>query len=91
MTNPRIVASRKPLDATRVRAAAPGWNSIEVVETTGSTNADLRKQAALGQVADLSALIASEQTAGRGRDCLRPPGIAKWRVAQATRLPAEKH
>ena len=67
MTNPRIVASRKPLDATRVRAAAPGWNSIEVVETTGSTNADLRKQAALGQVADLSALIASEQTAGRGR------------------------
>ncbi|OHR37953.1 biotin--[acetyl-CoA-carboxylase] ligase [Corynebacterium sp. HMSC074C04] len=50
-----------------MRAAAPGWSSIEVVETTGSTNADLRKQAALGQVADLSALIASEQTAGRGR------------------------
>lgn len=67
MTDPRITASRSPLDATRVRAAAPGWNAIEVVETTGSTNADLKEQAAPGLAPDLSALIASEQTAGRGR------------------------
>jgi BirA family transcriptional regulator, biotin operon repressor / biotin---[acetyl-CoA-carboxylase] ligase len=58
------------LDAGRVRAEALGglWTAIDVVASTGSTNADLLARATSepdapeGQV-----LVAEEQTAGRGR------------------------
>ena len=56
---------RDPLRADILREAALGglWTSVEVVATTGSTNADLLgRGGAEGQV-----LVAEEQTAGRGR------------------------
>ena len=58
-----------PLRASSVRDALRGpgsgglWTSVDVVETTGSTNADLLTRGGPeGQV-----LVAEEQTAGRGR------------------------
>jgi BirA family biotin operon repressor/biotin-[acetyl-CoA-carboxylase] ligase len=56
------------MDALLVAAVRPAvlgelWTSVEVVETTGSTNADLLARGGPeGQV-----LVAEEQTAGRGR------------------------
>jgi BirA family transcriptional regulator, biotin operon repressor / biotin---[acetyl-CoA-carboxylase] ligase len=53
------------LDAAVVRAACAGglWTSVDVVRSTGSTNADLLARGGPeGQV-----LVAEEQTAGRGR------------------------
>lgn len=69
MTDHRVTESRQPIDAARVRAGAPGWNSIEVVPSTGSTQADLKKVAGPGpgQAPDMSALMTNDQTAGRGR------------------------
>ena len=53
-----------PLSLNALRAVTGSlWTSIEVVASTGSTNADLlRRGGAEGQV-----LVAEEQTAGRGR------------------------
>ncbi|HHU45582.1 MAG TPA: biotin--[acetyl-CoA-carboxylase] ligase [Actinomycetales bacterium] len=69
---------RKPLDADAIRAALPNWNRVDVVESTGSTNADLLPQVKEG-AADRVAIVASEQTAGRGRlsrTWTAPPGAA---------------
>lgn len=49
-----------------VDLAAVGRWAVEVVETTGSTNADLAERARNGRPG-WSALVAGEQTAGRGR------------------------
>lgn len=61
---------RPPLDLARLRATLrrPGWpwRSIEVVSSTGSTNADLRRLAVTG-AAGGTVLLAEEQVAGRGR------------------------
>jgi len=61
---------RKPLDAAGLRRAAlrPDglWRDIEVVPSTGSTNADLLAQALRGEPEGV-VLAAEEQTAGRGR------------------------
>jgi BirA family transcriptional regulator, biotin operon repressor / biotin---[acetyl-CoA-carboxylase] ligase len=61
---------RAPLDAAalRSRAVRPGalWREIEVVESTGSTNADLLARALRGEP-EGAVLAAEEQRAGRGR------------------------
>ena len=61
---------RAPLDAASLRRAAvrPGalWREIEVIEGTGSTNADLLARA-LGGEPEGAVLAAEEQRAGRGR------------------------
>jgi BirA family transcriptional regulator, biotin operon repressor / biotin---[acetyl-CoA-carboxylase] ligase len=61
---------RAPLDAAALQAALirPGglWREITVVESTGSTNADLSARAAQGG-AEGTVLAAEEQQAGRGR------------------------
>ncbi len=61
---------REPLDAASLRRAAvrPGalWREIEVVESTGSTNADLLARALRGEP-EGAVLAAEEQRAGRGR------------------------
>lgn len=44
-----------------------GWRQLEVVQQTGSTNADLLARAASGSDVAGSVLIAEHQTAGRGR------------------------
>ena len=61
---------RAPLDAAALRVSLirPGglWREITVVESTGSTNADLSARAAQGG-AEGTVLAAEEQQAGRGR------------------------
>ena len=61
---------REPLDAARLRRAAlhpdGPWREIEVVPSTGSTNADLLARALRGEPEGV-VLAAEEQTAGRGR------------------------
>jgi BirA family biotin operon repressor/biotin-[acetyl-CoA-carboxylase] ligase len=58
------------IDPVRLRetlvAPAGPYAALDVVASTGSTNADLAEAAAAG-VADRTVLIAGEQTAGRGR------------------------
>ncbi|MFD5429293.1 biotin--[acetyl-CoA-carboxylase] ligase [Streptomyces sp. NPDC127084] len=60
---------RPPLNATALRRALlrPGglWTSLDVVDSTGSTNSDLAARAA--GLAEGAVLVAEEQTAGRGR------------------------
>ncbi|RPK59465.1 Bifunctional ligase/repressor BirA [Streptomyces sp. ADI96-02] len=60
---------RPPLNVTALRRGLlrPGalWTSLEVVESTGSTNSDLAGRA--GALAEGAVLVAEEQTAGRGR------------------------
>lgn len=58
-----------PLDAAALRAEAisSGWRRLDVVEQTGSTNADLLARAASGSDIAGAVLIAEHQTAGRGR------------------------
>lgn len=47
---------------------APGpWRQIDIVEETGSTNADLLARASTGKDIDGAVLLAEYQTAGRGR------------------------
>lgn len=62
---------RAPLDQTALRAeligAGLGWRQLDVVEQTGSTNADLLARAAAGTDVAGAVLIAEHQTAGRGR------------------------
>ncbi|ORC03223.1 biotin--[acetyl-CoA-carboxylase] ligase [Mycobacterium persicum] len=60
---------RLALDAAALRAEAigSGWRRLDVVEQTGSTNADLLERAASGADIDGAVLIAEHQTAGRGR------------------------
>jgi BirA family biotin operon repressor/biotin-[acetyl-CoA-carboxylase] ligase len=56
---------RSALDRTALRAAlGPRWARVEVVEETGSTNADLLAEAG---ALDRSVLAAEHQRAGRGR------------------------
>ena len=61
---------REPLDAARLRRAAlhpdGPWREIEVVPSTGSTNADLLARARRGEPEGV-VLAAEEQAAGRGR------------------------
>jgi BirA family transcriptional regulator, biotin operon repressor / biotin---[acetyl-CoA-carboxylase] ligase len=61
---------RAPLDQAALRRALvrPGglWRDLEVVESTGSTNADLLARALAGEPAG-AVLAAEEQRAGRGR------------------------
>ncbi|HET7074613.1 MAG TPA: biotin--[acetyl-CoA-carboxylase] ligase [Mycobacterium sp.] len=62
---------RQPLDAAALRAeligTGLGWRQLDVVERTGSTNADLLARAASGTDVAGTVLIAEHQTAGRGR------------------------
>ncbi len=62
---------RPPLDEAALRAeligTGLGWRQLDVVEQTGSTNADLLARAASGTDVAGAVLIAEHQTAGRGR------------------------
>ena len=67
----------EPLDAAALRAALTGrWAQVDVVERTGSTNADLLA-AAVDGAPDRSVLVTDHQEAGRGRlarSWVAPPG-----------------
>jgi BirA family transcriptional regulator, biotin operon repressor / biotin---[acetyl-CoA-carboxylase] ligase len=62
---------RTPLNAAALRAeligTGLGWRHLDVVEQTGSTNADLLERAAGGTDIAGAVLLAEHQTAGRGR------------------------
>ncbi|MEU3058534.1 biotin--[acetyl-CoA-carboxylase] ligase [Streptomyces griseus] len=62
---------RPPLNVTALRRGLlrPDalWTSLEVVESTGSTNTDLAGRARTGAAGEGAVLVAEEQTAGRGR------------------------
>ena len=64
-------ALRQPLNESALRAeligTGLGWRQLDVVEQTGSTNADLLARAAAGGDVTGAVLIAEHQTAGRGR------------------------
>ncbi|MGW0161761.1 biotin--[acetyl-CoA-carboxylase] ligase [Mycobacterium sp. NPDC003323] len=62
-----MTVERPPLDIASLRAglAAP-WHRLDIVEETGSTNADLIARAADEQIAG-AVLMAEHQAAGRGR------------------------
>lgn len=67
----------RPLDAETLRGALLGtWAQVDVVESTGSTNADLLAAAAAG-APDRTVLVAEHQESGRGRltrSWVSPPG-----------------
>ena len=62
---------RPPLSLQALRDAVAGpagpWRQLDVVDQTGSTNADLLARARAGESVDGTVLIAENQTAGRGR------------------------
>src|SRR3954471_526907 len=60
---------RPPLHVPSLRVEVAGlpWRHVEVIDETGSTNADLLARAAAGEDVDGLVLIAEHQTAGRGR------------------------
>src|SRR3712207_2273480 len=64
--------SSPPLDVVSLRQALTGhglpWRRLDVVERTGSTNADLLARAGDGEDIAGAVLIAEHQTAGRGRN-----------------------
>ncbi|MGD9618315.1 MAG: biotin--[acetyl-CoA-carboxylase] ligase [Mycolicibacterium sp.] len=57
---------RVSLDLARLRASLPDWR-VDVVEQTGSTNADLIARAGAGEDVAGAVLLAEYQSAGRGR------------------------
>ena len=60
--------SRSPIDADIVRSGlGSAWRRLDVVDTTGSTNADLLARSAAGEDIDGAVLVAEYQQAGRGR------------------------
>jgi len=63
--------SRPPLNAVSLRRALISadslWTSLDVVDSTGSTNSDLTDRARDGSAEEGAVLVAEEQTAGRGR------------------------
>lgn len=59
---------RVPLDPAALRTAVGSvWRRVDVVESTGSTNADLVRRVGADEDVDGAVLIAENQTAGRGR------------------------
>ncbi|RKN49998.1 biotin--[acetyl-CoA-carboxylase] ligase, partial [Streptomyces klenkii] len=62
---------RPPLNARALREGLTRpdslWTHLDVVASTGSTNADLAEAARAGRARAGAVLIAEEQTAGRGR------------------------
>jgi BirA family biotin operon repressor/biotin-[acetyl-CoA-carboxylase] ligase len=70
MTEPYADLARPPLHVAALRRAllVPGglWTRLEVVEETGSTNADVAAAARDGAAGGL-VIVAEQQTAGRGR------------------------
>ena len=66
-----MVTLRPPLSAQALRDSVVGsnrpWRQLDIVDETGSTNADLLARSRAGENVDGVVLIAEHQSAGRGR------------------------
>jgi BirA family biotin operon repressor/biotin-[acetyl-CoA-carboxylase] ligase len=84
------------LDEDAIRTALAGaWSRVEIVERTGSTNADLVAAAATG-APDRSVLVAEHQESGRGRltrTWVSPPGagLTVSVLLRPTTVPASRY
>src|SRR5699024_7901881 len=83
-TSGLVISSLLSVDAARLRGEfvtpAGPYAGLDVVASTGSTNADLRAAVADG-IADRTVLLAEEQTAGmgrRGRNWQSPAGVGVY-------------
>jgi BirA family biotin operon repressor/biotin-[acetyl-CoA-carboxylase] ligase len=84
------------LDGDAIRTALAGaWSRVDIVERTGSTNADLLAAAAAG-APDRSVLVAEHQESGRGRltrTWVSPPGagLTVSVLLRPTTVPASRY
>jgi BirA family biotin operon repressor/biotin-[acetyl-CoA-carboxylase] ligase len=85
-----IESSRPPLDAAMLRHRLPnGWRAIDVVDETGSTNADLLARAAAGGDIAGGVLLTEYQSAGRGRHGRRWTAPARSQLAMSVAVDAQ--
>ncbi|WP_439032436.1 biotin--[acetyl-CoA-carboxylase] ligase [Gordonia terrae] len=77
-------------DLLRTRLADTRWHRIEVVETTGSTNADLVSRAATEPVGGV-VRITTDQTAGRGRHARTWTAPAGTQLAMSAAIDVGEH
>lgn len=87
--------SQLNIDELRAAVSDTEWRRVDVVEETGSTNADLIARAAAGEDIAGAVLLAEHQTAGRGRhgrSWSAPPHsqISMSVGVDATGVPAER-
>lgn len=83
--------TREPLDANTLREAVTtadsAWRRLDVVEETGSTNADLISRAAAGEDVAGAVLIAENQIAGRGRNGRTWSAVPRASVTMSMSIP----
>ena len=77
-------------DLLRTRLTGTRWHRIEVVEATGSTNADLVSRAA-GESVGGTVRITTDQTAGRGRHARTWTAPAGTQLAMSAALDVADH
>ena len=87
MDEPVTQNLRDAIDELRPRIADTRWQRIEVVEATGSTNADLMARAHEPEIVG-TVRITTDQTAGRGRHTRVWEAPAGTQVAISAVLPA---
>lgn len=85
--------SRPPLDGPALRRELTGprspWRRLDVVDETGSTNADLIARAAAGDDIAGSVLLAEHQTAGRGRGGRTWSGVPRALITMSVGISAD--
>jgi BirA family transcriptional regulator, biotin operon repressor / biotin---[acetyl-CoA-carboxylase] ligase len=85
--------SRPPLDGSALRRELTGprspWRRLDVVDETGSTNADLIARAAAGDDIAGSVLLAEHQTAGRGRGGRTWSGVPRALITMSVGISVE--
>ena len=85
--------SRPPLDGPALRRELTGprspWRRLDVVDETGSTNADLIARAAAGDDIAGSVLLAEHQTAGRGRGGRTWSGVPRSLITMSVGISAD--
>jgi BirA family biotin operon repressor/biotin-[acetyl-CoA-carboxylase] ligase len=83
---------RAALDEAALRSVVlgpAGWRTLDVVAETGSTNADLIARTAAGEDVAWSALIAENQTAGRGRNGRSWSATPRAQITMSVGVPAD--
>lgn len=88
-----MTAEPRALDGDALRAgiaAGPGvWRRLDIVEVTGSTNADLIARAGAGEDITGAVLLAEHQTAGRGRGGRSWAGVAHGQIIVSVGIAAD--